>query len=220
MDILESLFALRDKDYKAFNAKLIPNVNPDLVIGVRTPQLRAFAKQICKTEEAEIFLNTLPHTYFEENNLHGFLIEAIRDYDECIDRLERFLPYIDNWATCDQTNPKALKKNLPQLLQEIQKWLRSDQTYTVRFAIGMLMRYFCDAEHFELVAQIRSEEYYVKMMAAWFFATALAKNYDAALPYLNEKRLDPWVHNKTIRKAVESYRITPQQKEYLKQLKV
>ena len=224
MDIQQELFALQDLSYRDFHAKLMPTVDKARVIGVRTPKLRAFAKEFGKTEEAKEFLKVLPHQYYEENNLHGFLIEQIKDYPTLIRELNRFLPCIDNWATCDLLTVRVVKKHLDTFTEEVERWLASDHTYTIRFGIGMLMRYYLE-EHFSLeypekVAKIRSEEYYVNMMTAWFFATALAKQWDAAIPYLEQKRLDPWTHNKTIQKARESYRITPGQKEYLKTLKL
>lgn len=222
--ITARLFALQDLPYRDFQAKLIPTVDKDLVIGVRTPDLRNLAKQLQGTAPAEAFLRELPHRYFEENNLHGFLLEYIRDYDACMEALNSFLPYIDNWATCDQLSPGVLGKHLQELLSQIKIWMASGHTYTLRFGMGMLMRYFLDEafapEYLSWVAEISSEEYYVNMMAAWFFATAMAKQHDAALPYLQEKRLPKWVHNKAIQKAVESRRITPEQKIYLKTLKI
>lgn len=222
--ITNVLFSLQDKKYKEFQQKLIPTVAPDTVIGIRTPALRKLSKELKGTEAAAAFMQELPHRYFEENNLHGFLIEQIRDYDACIQALNTFLPYVDNWATCDQMSPKVLGKHLPELLGQIQIWMASDHTYTVRFGIESLMRFFLDQEfqpeYLDWVAQIQSEAYYINMIIAWFFATALAKQYDAALPYIRERRLSPWVHNKTIQKAAESYRITPEQKSYLKTLKI
>lgn len=218
------LFAMQDPAYRDFHSKLIPDVDPARIIGVRTPQLRKYAKTLAKTPEAAEYLRILPHQYYDENNLHGFLIESIRDYDACMAAVNRFLPYVDNWATCDLMAPAVFKKHLPELLEQIRVWIASDHTYTVRFGIGMLMRFYLDdafsGEYPELVAGVRSEEYYVRMMAAWYFATALAKQYDAVLPYLTEKRLDMWTHNKTIQKAVESYRITPEQKDYLRSLRI
>ena len=191
---------------------------------MRTPDLRKLAKEMCGTKEAEKFLHSLPHEYYEENNLHGFLIEAIQDFDACITALNEFLPCVDNWATCDMMSPKALKKNLPGLYEWVKIWIASGNTYTVRFGVNMLMKYYLEEaflpEYPELVASIQSEEYYIKMVVAWYFATALAKQYDAVLPYLEEKRLERWTHNKTIQKAIESYRVTTEQKSYLKQLKI
>lgn len=222
-NIAEHLLSLQDVKYKEFNSKLIPNVDSDTIIGVRTPLLRTFAKELKGTEAAEQFLLTLPHQYYEENNLHAFLLEQIKDYETCVEAVEAFLPYIDNWGTCDSMSPKVFKKHLPELLERIRLWLTSDHTYTIRFGIGMLMKFYLD-EHFqpeypELVASVRSEEYYVNMMIAWYFATALAKQYETILPYIEEQRLDTWTHNKAIQKAIESYRITDEQKAYLRTLK-
>ena len=222
--IRQRLFELQDINYKEFSAKLMPTVSPETVIGVRTPDLRKLAKEVSKKPEALEFLQILPHTYYEENNLHGFLIETIRNYDDAIAAVEAFLPYIDNWATCDLISPKIFKKHLPELYERIQGWLKSDRTYTVRFGIGMLMSFYLD-EHFQpemlaLVAGIHSEEYYVNMMIAWYFATALAKQYDAALPYIRGQRLEKWTHNKTIQKAIESFRISDETKTFLRTLKV
>ncbi len=222
--IQNRLLAVSDSKYKEFHCKLIPGIDPDTVIGIRTPVLRKLAADIYGSDEAVSFLNSLPHKYYDENNLHGFLIEKIKDYDECITRLKEFLPYINNWATCDSITPKVFKKHLPELLSQIKIWLSSDHVYTVRFGIEMLMKFYLSEETFDeeyprLVAGIRSEEYYVNMMIAWYFATALARQYDTVLPYIEEQRLDTWVHNKTIQKAVESFRITDEQKIYLKTLK-
>lgn len=218
------LFELQDLKYRDFNSKLIPTVDPETVIGVRTPELRKFAKAFSKTPEASEFLQILPHKHYEENNLHGFLIENMKDYDQAIAALDAFLPYVDNWATCDLMRPKAFKKHLPELREQIKVWIASDHTYTVRFGIEMLMSFFLDEpfqpEYLDWVAGVRSEEYYVNMMIAWYFATALAKQYDAALPYIQQRRLEPWPHNKAIQKAIESYRITDEQKAYLRSLKI
>lgn len=221
--ITEQLFALQDLEYKKFHSKLMPTINPDVIIGVRTPELRKLAKQLDKSTNVELFMQELPHRYYEENNLHGFLIESIKEFDACIAALNQFLPYVDNWATCDMMSPKVLKMDLPKLYEWVKVWIVSGETYTVRFGVNMLMKYFLDEafspEYPALVASVRSEEYYVKMVVAWYFATALAKQYDAVLPYIEEHRLDAWTHNKTIQKAVESYRISPEQKLYLKTLK-
>ena len=222
--IRERLFELQDLKYREFNSSLIPTVDKETVIGVRTPQLRKLAKELSKDPDIEIFLRTLPHKYFEENNLHGLIIEAMKYYDRCVAEMKLFLPYIDNWATCDIISPKIFKKHLPELLDEIKVWIGSDHTYTVRFGIEMLMSFYLDdefkPEYPEMVAGVKSEEYYVNMMIAWYFATALAKQYDAVLPIIEEKRLEKWTHNKAIQKSVESYRITPEQKVYLKTLKI
>ncbi len=222
--IKEQLFSMQDLTYKQFNSKLLPTVAPDTVIGVRTPELRKMAKVLYGSDDAVAFLQVLPHQYYEENNLHGMLIEKIKDYDTCITEINRFLPYVDNWGTCDLMSPKVLKKHLPELLEQIKIWMSSEHTYTVRFGIEMLMRYYLN-EHFkpeylEMVAKVRSGEYYINMMIAWYFATALAKQYEAALPYIEGQKLDVWTHNKAIQKAVESYRITDEQKQYLKTLKI
>ena len=224
--IREELFALQDKKYRDFQAKLIPTVDPETVIGVRTPQMRKLAKRLYKEtdpEELEVFLNEMPHKYFDENQLHAFLISEEKDYDRCVAQVNDFLPYIDNWATCDQLSPKVFKKHRGELLSQIREWISSDRTYTIRFGIGMLMQHYLDEDfepsYPEMVAQVRSEEYYVNMMIAWYFATALAKQYETAVTYIEEQKLDVWTHNKAIQKARESYRITPEQKEYLKTLK-
>lgn len=221
--VTEKLFALQDLEYKRFHSKLMPTINPDVIIGVRTPDLRKLTKELKDTPEADAFLQELPHHYYEENNLHGFLIETIKDFDGCIAALNEFLPYVDNWATCDMMAPKVLKKDLPKLYEWVKAWIASGETYTIRFGVNMLMKYYLEdaflPEYPELVASIRSEEYYVKMVMAWYFATALAKQYEVVLPYLTEHRLDTWTHNKTIQKAVESYRITKEQKEFLKSIK-
>ena len=218
------LFKLQDLKYRDFHAKLMPTVNKEKIIGVRTPALRVFAKKYGKTDEAKEYLQILPHQYYEENNLHGLLIEQIKDYDICLEELERFLPYIDNWATCDMLAVKVVKKHLDKFIDEVYRWMESDHAYTIRFGISMLMRYYLEdafqMEYPEKVAQIRSEEYYVNMMRAWYFATALAKQYDKILPFIEKQKLDVWTHNKTIQKAIESYRITPEQKEYLRGLKI
>ena len=224
--IQKELFEMQDLKYRDFHSKLMPTVDKEKVIGVRIPQLRKYASSFLKLssrEEINEFMHTLPHQYYEEDNLHAFIIEKIKDYEECINALNAFLPYIDNWATCDMMNPKVLKKESERLLEQVKVWLKAKETYVVRFAMGCLMNYYLD-EYFteecaNLVAEVQSDEYYIQMMQAWYFATALAKQYDAVLPYLLEHKLSMWVHNKTIQKAVESYRITTEQKEYLKTLK-
>ena len=222
-EIRAELTRLRDEKYRDFQVNLIPTIRPETVIGVRTPALRAYAKQLSKRADIAEFLDALPHEIFDENQLHAFLLSGMKDFDACVAAVDRFLPYVDNWATCDQLSPKVFGKHRADLLPWIRTWLDSGRTYTVRFGIGMLMEHFLDADFDRAypawVAAVRSEEYYVNMMRAWYFATALAKQYDAALPYLTERRLDPWTHNKTIQKAVESYRITDEQKAYLKTLK-
>ena len=221
--ISEELFKLQDIKYRDFQVKLIPNYSIDIMIGVRTPDLRNYAKKIIKENKYKEFLEELPHKYFDENQLHAFIISEIKDYEKCIIYINKFLPYVDNWATCDQMSPKIFKKNKDKLIIEIMRWIESKETYTVRFGIGMLMHYYLDDDfnpkYLEKVSKIKSKEYYVNMMIAWYFATALAKQYDDAIKYIEKNILDKWTHNKTIQKALESYRITPSQKEYLKRLK-
>lgn len=224
MNIREQLFALEDKKYKDFQSKLIPNISPDVVIGVRTPELRKLAKKIVKEGDYEDFLEDLPHQYYDEMNLHGFIISEIKDYELCVDRINAFLPYVDNWATCDLLSPKVFKKHLPETLENIKIWMASKETYTIRFGIEMLMSFYLD-EHFkkeylDMVAKVRSEEYYINMMVAWYFVTALAKQYDATFPYIKKQTMDTWTHNKAIQKAIESRRITDEQKDYLRTLKI
>lgn len=223
-EIRQGLFALKDEKYKEFQKKLIPTVDENTVIGVRTPVLRKYAKDVSGTPGAVIFMQTLPHEYYEENNLHGMLIETMKDYDECIAYLDEFLPYVDNWATCDLISPRVFKKHKDKLLVKIKEWMASDRVYTIRFGMEMLMTHFLDEdfkpEYLGMAADVHSEEYYVNMMIAWFFATALAKQYEASLPYIENHCMDRWTHNKTIQKAIESYRITDEQKRYLKSLKI
>ena len=222
--IRDELFKLQDKKYGEFQTKLIPTASPDTFIGVRTPDLRNLAKRIVKENSYKEFLKELPHQYFDENQLHAFIISEIKGYDECLNYINEFLPYVDNWATCDQMSPKIFKKHTNKLIESIKVWMKSKETYTIRFGIGMLMQYYLDdnfkPEYLQMVSKIKSKEYYVNMMIAWYFATALAKQYEKTLPYIEEKKLDTWTHNKTIQKAIESYRITPEQKEYLKSLKI
>ena len=223
-EIRARLFSMQDVKYRDFQVKLIPGKTTDVMIGVRTPDLRKYAKELSKTEGIDAFLDDLPHRYFDEDQLHAFIISQMKDFDSCMERLCAFLPYVDNWATCDQMSPKIFKKHKQELLKKIDEWIASDQTYTVRFGIGMLMEHFLDEDfdirYPETVAGIRSDEYYVNMMIAWYFATALAKQYDSVLPFIENKRLSSWTHNKAIQKSVESYRITPEQKTYLRSLKV
>ena len=223
-EIVAELFRMQDKDYAQLQVKILPTVAADRIIGVRTPALRTFAKSLYKDKDTDTFLACAPHQYFDEDQLHAFVISLEKDFDKCIAEVEDFLPFIDNWATCDQLSPKAFKKEPEKLLPCIRSWIKSGKTYTVRFAIGMLMQHFLDerfdTKYADMVAEVRSEEYYVNMMIAWYFATALAKQYESVLPYLQEKRLADWTHNKAIQKSVESFRITPEQKEYLKTLKV
>ena len=222
--IRQELFRLQDLGYRDFQHKLIPSMVPETMIGVRTPELRKYAKELAKDPEVSFFLEALPHFYFDENQLHAFIISEIRDYDRCHHEVERFLPYVNNWATCDQLSPRVFKKHRKELISAVDGWIRSKAVYTIRFGVGMLMQHYLDEDfdpvYLRTVAELRSDEYYVNMMIAWYFATALAKQYEAALPYLQDRRLTPWTHNKAIQKAVESYRITPDQKEYLKSLKI
>ena len=210
--VQKMLFENQDKNYADFQAKLIPTVARDTIIGVRTPVLRKLAKEFAKTEDAKVFIKMLPHQCYEENNLHGFIIETFKDFEETVSAVEDFLPIVDNWATCDIVSPKVFKKNPQKLLPYIKTWIKTDKTYTIRFGIETLMSVYLDdnflPEYLELVANVRSEEYYVNMMIAWYFATALAKQWDTVIPFLREKRLPKWTHNKTIQKAIESYRIT------------
>lgn len=223
-EIRDELFTFQDVKYRDFQAGLIPGKNADVMIGVRTPVLRKYAKDLIKKRDVTEFLQNLPHRYFDEDQLHAFIISEMKDYDECIKEVELFLPYVDNWATCDQMSPKVFKKHKKELLEKIKVWIKSDETYTVRFAIGMLMQHYLDDDfdpsYPEMVAKVRSDEYYINMMIAWYFATALAKKYEEILPYIEKKRLAPWTHNKAIQKSCESYRITNDQKEYLKTLKI
>jgi 3-methyladenine DNA glycosylase AlkD len=225
--IKNDLLLMQDKTYKDFHSKLMPTINPNSIIGIRVPVLRDYAKKLFKENSIESlnsFLKNLPHEFYEENNIHAFIIEKINNFDECIFYLEEFLPYIDNWATCDMLNPKIFKTNCEKLLEKIYQWINSDSVYTVRFGIGMLMRFFLDekfeTKYLDLVSSINSEEYYINMMRAWFFATALAKQYDQTLPYIKNYSLDKWTHNKTIQKANESFRITKDQKEELKKFRL
>jgi 3-methyladenine DNA glycosylase AlkD len=223
-EITDLLFSKQDKQYRAFQAPLIHNIDKNLMIGVRTPELKKIAKEIGDTSLCKSFIETLSHRYFEENQLHAFIISNIKDYQSCLKEVKRFLPYIDNWATCDQLCPKVFSKHKEELINEIKEWLKSDHLYTKRFAIKMLMSFYLDdsfnKEHLELVSNVKSDEYYLNMMVAWYFATALAKQYDSAIKYLEDKKLSPWVHNKTIQKALESYRINDEQKSYLISLKL
>ena len=216
----KQLFELQDLKYRDFHSKLMPETDKETVIGIRTPVLRKFAKEFAGTSEAEVFLRQLPHRYYEENNLHMMLITGIKEYEKCMEEIQRFLPCIDNWATCDYPAPKCFARHKDQVLEEAKRWISSGETYVIRYGIGMLMRLFLDedfsSEYLEMAAAVQSQEYYVNMMIAWYFATALAKQWDATVPYIEQHKLSDWVHRKTVQKAVESYRITPEQKEYLK----
>ena len=224
--ITDGLFALKDENYRRFHAKLIPDIPIDNIIGVRTPVLRKYAKEVAKLPEANIFLESLPHSYYEENNLHGALLSLLypKDIIAFMEQLERFLPYVDNWATCDMLSPKIFKKHLPYVYERVQKWLQSDAVYTIRFGIVTLLGFYLDnafePEMLQLVANVRSEEYYVNMAVAWYFSMALVKQYDATLPYIQNRVLEPWTHNKSIQKAIESRRIPEETKAYLRGLKI
>ena len=224
MSITDQLFALQDVAFGDFQAKLMPNINRNNIIGVRTPALRTMARKIAKTDAAREFIGQLPHRYFEENNLHAFIVAQTSDFDEAMRQTELFLPHIDNWATCDQFTPSVFKKHTDELLKAVRQWIASPHTYTVRFAIKILMTFYLDNlfsdEYPKMVAAVNSDEYYIKMMIAWYFATALSKQYDSVIGYLTDHRLDDWCHNKTIQKAIESYRITDEQKAFLRTLKV
>ena len=223
-EITARLFSMQDPVYRDFQRKLIPTAAPETFIGVRTPELRRYARELSRRDDVGDFLHGLPHRYFDENQLHAFLLSGMKDFAACLREVHAFLPWVDNWATCDQMSPAVFRKHRSELLQSIREWLGSSETYTVRFGVGMLMEHYLgedfDAAYPALVAALRSEEYYVNMMRAWYFATALAKQYEAVLPYIEDRRLDPWTHNKAIQKAVESNRIPPVQKEYLKGLKI
>lgn len=223
-EIEKRLFGEQDGEYRLFQAKLMPGVDPERIIGVRTPVVRKLAKEFAKREEIGDFLDSLPHAYYDENNLHGFILCEEKDYDRAVAYIDAFLPYVDNWATCDLMSPKCFKKNRARLKEDIRRWMASEKTYTVRFGTEMAMSHFLDEDFDEeflvLASKLESDEYYVNMMTAWYFATALAKQWDAAEPFISGKKLPVWVHNKTIQKAVESYRITDEQKAYLKELKI
>ncbi len=223
MTLYDRLIEVKDDQYKEFQTKLVPNISPETVIGVRTPEMRAIAKEVFDSPDKDAFLNDLPHQYYEENLIHFFVIALIKDFDRCIHEVEAFLPYVDCWPVSDQATPKAFKKNHQKLLPYIKKWIASEHVYTSRFGIRMLMNEFLDKdfrkEYLELVASKKGEDYYLKMMAAWYFATALAKQYDETVKYFEDRRLDEWVHRKAIQKAVESYRVSDEHKDYLKTLR-
>lgn len=218
------LFELRDVEYASFQAKLTPTVPFELFIGVRVPKVRLLARELLKNPGYETFLEELPHKYYDENMLHGLLISGISDFDKCVSLVDRFLPYVDNWAVCDIMSPKVFAKNKPRLLMKIREWASSDDVYTCRFGLEMLMSHFLDKDfdpsYLKIVVAARGDDYYVKMMVAWFFATALAKQWDASIPYIENRKLAAWTHNKTIQKAIESFRITDEQKKYLRTLKL
>lgn len=222
-EIREQLFLLQDRSYQRFQSKLIPSIDPDTMIGVRTPQLKKMAGNLLKDGSYKTFFRVLPHSYFEENQIHGFLIAGIKDMEECVKELNRFLPYVNNWATCDQLTPKIFKTHKEELLKEIPLWFEAKEEYTVRFGIKMMMDHFLEKDfslkYPQIISKIQRQEYYIRMMVAWYFATALAKQYHLILPFFTEKRLEVWVHNKALQKAVESQCISGKKKEYLKTLK-
>lgn len=223
MEIIKELFKLQDMEYKILQGRVVPNISQEQIIGVRIPDLRKFAKKIFGTEKAKIFLKQLPHNYYDENILHSILLSEIKDYDELIIEINNFLPYIDNWAVCDTLLPKIFKKHRKELINEIIKWTNSEKVYVCRFGVGMLMRHFLDDEfdknYLEIPSMIKLDDYYIKMMIAWFYATSLAKQWNKTILYLENNKLDKWIHNKTIQKARESFRITYEQKAYLNNLK-
>lgn len=223
MTLYDRLNEVRDEAYREFQIRLVPNVPPETVVGVRTPEMRRIAGEVFKSADRDAFLNDLPHKYYEENLIHFFVLSMMKDFDECVRRVEAFLPYVDCWPVSDQATPKAFRKNHEKLLPYIQKWIASEHVYTARFGIRMLMNEFLDAdfkeEYLSLVAAKQGEDYYLRMMVAWYFATALAKRYDETVPYLEARRLDEWTHRKTIQKAIESFRVTDAHKEYLRSLR-
>ena len=223
MTLYQRLIREQDEGYRAFQTKLVPNIPPETILGVRTPQLRAIAKEVFQSGEREAFLQDLPHRYYEENLIHFFVLSMVKDFESCVREVEAFLPYVDCWPVSDQATPKAFRKDHEKLLPYVKKWIASEQVYTARFGIRMLMNEYLGEdfreEYPELVASKRGEDYYLKMMVAWYFATALAKRYEETLPYLEEHKLEDWVHKKAIQKALESYRVTDEHKEYLKSLR-
>lgn len=220
MTVYEELLQVKDNKYREFQAKLVPNIDPSTILGVKTPQMRSIAKKVFDSGRKDEFLKTLPHRYYEENLIHFFIISLIKDFDECIMAVENFLPYVDCWPVSDQATPKSFKKNHEKLLTYIKKWIASEHVYTARFGIRMLMNEFLGddfkEEYLELAASVKGDDYYIKMMLAWYFATALAKRYDESVKYIEERKLDEWVHKKSIQKAIESYRVSDEHKEYLK----
>ncbi len=223
MTIFERIFACSSEKYRDFQSKLVPNIPKETILGVRTPDLRKITRDVKETEEAKVFLTQLPHRYYEENLVHFFLISTIRDFDECVSMVESFLPYVNCWPVCDQSSPKVFARNHDKLLPFIKKWIDSDHVYTVRFGIRMLMNEFLGEdfrpEYSEWVAKVKYDDYYVNMMVAWYFATALAKKYDESVVFIEERRLEPWMHKKATQKAVESFRVSEEHKEYLKTLR-
>ncbi len=223
MSVYERLLKVKDEGYRDFQAKLVPNISPDSIIGVRTPDMRAVAKEVFSSKERDEFLNDLPHKYYEENLVHFFVISLIKDFDECIAATERFLPYVDCWPVSDQATPKSFKKNHEKLLPYIKKWIADEHVYTARFGIRMLMNEFLGddfkEEYLGIVSSKKGDNYYLKMMVAWYFATALAKKYEESVKYIEERKLDEWVHRKAIQKAIESFRVSEEHKEYLRSLR-
>ena len=223
MSVYEMLLGAKDDKYREFQAKLVPNVSPDTIIGVRTPDMRKIAKEVFNSPEKEEFLKELPHKYYEENLVHFFIIAMIKDFDECIEKVEEFLPYVDCWPVSDQATPKSFKKNHEKLLPYIKKWIADEHVYTARFGIRMLMNEFLGddfkEEYLEIVSSKKGDDYYLKMMVAWYFATALAKKYEESVKYIEERKLDEWVHRKAIQKAIESFRVSEEHKEYLRSLR-
>ena len=222
MKLTDELFKLQDKEYAEFSHKITPNIEGDRFIGVRLPQIRKISKEYSNTKESREFLDSLPHKYLEENMLHGLLIANIKDYDSCIVEIDKFLPYVDNWAVCDTMSPTVFKKHKQELLIKIKEWTKSKHLYTARFGIGMLMKHFLDEDfkkNYLKIPLIKTKEYYLQMMVAWFYATALAKQWDSTIPYIEDNKLDTWIHNKTIQKSIESFRVSEEHKEYLRSLR-
>ena len=223
MNVIDELLKSKDLEYKTFQSKLISNIDSSTMIGVRTPKLKSIAKDLYKNNDYELFLNSLPHDYYEENIIHGLVISEIKDYDLCINYIDKFLPYIDNWAVCDQTNPKVFKKHKKEVMVKINEWIKSKEVYKIRFGVKTLMNYFLDddfnKDYLKLPLIIKNDDYYVKMMIAWFYATALAKQYDETIKIIESNELDIFIHNKTIQKAIESFRVTDEHKKYLRTLK-
>src|SRR5574344_2183552 len=220
----QELFSKQDIKYREFQAKLMPNIDKSVIVGVRNPDTKKIAKRIIHDNEEDFFVSNLPHKYYEENNVHAYIITNCKEYSKTISMLDNFLPFVDNWATCDIIKPQIFKKNTDKLINEIKRWVSSNKTYTVRFGIGMLMTFYLDDyfdnKYLKIPLSIKTDEYYIKMMIAWFYATALAKQYDDTIKIIENKVLDKWTHNKSIQKAIESYRITDEQKVYLKTLKI
>ena len=223
MILYDRLMKEKDDRYREFQVKLVPNISPETIVGIRTPQLRTIAKEIYESKNRDEFLKDLPHKYYEENLIHFFVLSMFKDFEQCVQAVEVFLPFVDCWPVSDQATPKSFRKNHQKLLPYIRKWIASDHIYTARFGLRMLMNEYLGEdfreEYLELAASKRGEDYYLKMMIAWFFATALAKRYDETITYFEDRRLDEWVHRKAIQKATESFRVTDAHKEYLKSLR-